>query len=53
METQLDVASTTAQFIDSVVSLVNDNIALVLVFAAGILVWFVFKKWIFGGTRRI
>jgi len=49
----MDFASSTSAFIDSVQGYVNDNLGLVLTFAAGIMVWGVLKKWIFGGTSRI
>lgn len=40
-------------FIGEIVDLVVANLPAVLAFAAGILVWFILKKWVFGGTRRI
>jgi len=49
----MDVASTTQSFIDAVSTNINENIGLILVFAAGILMWGVAKKWIFGGTSRV
>lgn len=49
----MDVASTTEAFITAVSTSINDNIGLVLTFAAGIMVWMVLKKWVFGGTSRV
>lgn len=51
--TSAEVASTTTGFITSFQTILSDNIALVLTFAAGILVWFILKKWVFGGARRV
>jgi len=47
------VASSTNSFIDSVQSILGSNLGLVLAFAAGIMVWMVMKKWVFGGTHRV
>lgn len=52
MDTVL-VASSTNAFIDGVQTILGSNLSYVLAFAAGILVWNVLKKWIFGGTRRV
>jgi len=49
----MDVGSTTQAFIAQVTSNINDNIGYVLAFAAGIMVWIVIKKWVFGGTSRV
>lgn len=51
--TQATLASSTAYFIDAVQDFISANLFLVLAFAAGIMVWAVLKKWIFGGTHRI
>jgi len=40
-------------FIDSFVDILTDNLPIVLAFAGAILVWFVLKKWVFGGSHRI
>jgi len=47
------IASSTEAFIDNFQTLIGENLGLVLAFAAGILVWFVMKKWVFGGARRV
>jgi len=47
------VASSTSDFISNVQSILGDNLGLVLAFAAGIMVWMVLKKWVFGGTHRV
>jgi len=52
MDTAL-VASSTNDLIDSFQSILSDNLSLVLVFAAGIIVWAVLKKWVFGGAHRV
>lgn len=49
----MDFASSTTAFIASVQGYVDENFGVVLAFAAGIMVWMVLKKWIFGGTSRI
>jgi len=49
----MDVGSSTQAFLDAVGTAIDDNIGLILVFAAGILMWGVAKKWIFGGTSRV
>lgn len=51
--TNIDVAQIIQDFIDTVATQINANIDVVLVFAGGVLVWFVLKKWVFGSTRRI
>jgi len=50
---QATIASSTADFIDQVQTFVGANLGLVLAFAAGIMVWGILKKWVFGGTSRI
>jgi len=50
---QATLASSTTDFIDNVQTFVGANLGLVLAFAAGIMVWGLLKKWIFGGTARI
>jgi len=47
------VASSTNGFIDGFQDILSDNLSIVLTFAAGLLVWFVMKKWVFGGARRV
>lgn len=47
------IASSTSDFISAIQTNITDNLGLILTFAAGILVWVVVKKWIFGGTRRV
>lgn len=47
------IASSTAAFIDAIKEFTSDNLVTVLVFTAGIVLWGVLKKWIFGGSRRI
>lgn len=47
------VSSSTNTMIDSFQSILSDNLALVLTFAAGIIVWAVLKKWVFGGAHRV
>jgi len=47
------IASSTNDLIDAIKGNVSDNLGLVLAFAAGIIVWVVMKKWVFGGTHRI
>lgn len=47
------VASTTGDFITSFKTILGDNLGLVLVFAAGIMVWMILKKWVFGGAHRV
>jgi len=47
------VASSTTAFITAIQGQISDNLVLVLTFAAGIMVWVVLKKWVFGGTHRI
>lgn len=47
------VGSSTVSFIDSFQTILGSNLGAVLSFAAGILVWFIVKKWIFGGARRV
>jgi len=52
MDTAL-VASSTSEFITSFKDILGDNLGLVLAFSAGIIVWVLMKKWIFGGAGRI
>jgi len=47
------VASSTTAFISSFQEILGENLTLVLVFAAGILVWYVMKKWVFGGAHKV
>jgi len=47
------VGSSTTAFISGFQDILGDNLGLVLAFAAGILVWAVLKKWVFGGSRRV
>jgi len=47
------VASSTATLIDTWQDILSSNFGVVLAFAAGIIVWAVFKKWIFGGAHRV
>jgi len=47
------VASSTSDFIDAFQTILTANYGVVLTFAAGILVWFIAKKWIFGGARKV
>lgn len=53
MMTGFDYASTTSAFIDELSTALTNNIGIILVFAVSIMVWVIFKKWIFGGSRRI
>jgi len=50
---QATIASTTAYFITSIKDYISDNLGTVLLFSAGILVWGVLKKWVFGATPRV
>jgi len=52
MDTAL-VASSTSEFITSFKDILGDNLGLVLAFSAGIIVWVLMKKWIFGGAGRV
>lgn len=52
MDTAL-VASSTSDFISSFQTILGDNLGLVLAFSAGIIVWVLMKKWIFGGAGRV
>jgi len=47
------VASSTNAFITNFKDILGDNIGLVLAFSAGIIVWFVMKKWVFGASHRV
>lgn len=47
------VASSTESFIESFQTILSGNLDNVLAFAAGIIVWNVAKKWIFGGSGRV
>jgi len=47
------VASSTSDFIDNFETILGENLGLILTFAAGIMVWFVVKKWVFGGATRV
>jgi len=49
----MDVASSTQSFLDAVGTNIDENLGIILAFAAGILMWGVAKKWIFGGTSRV
>jgi len=52
MDSQL-VGSSTENLISQFQTILSDNFGLVLAFAAGIIVWFILKKWVFGGARRV
>lgn len=52
MDTAL-VASSTNTMINSFQDILTDNLGIVLAFSAGIVVWFIMKKYIFGGARRV
>jgi len=47
------VASSTNAFIDGFKEILGENLDIVLLFSAGLLVWFIMKKWVFGGARRV
>jgi len=47
------VASSTNTLIDSFQDILSSNLGLVLTFAAGIIVWAILKKWVFGGAHRV
>jgi len=47
------VASSTDSFITGFQTILGSNFGLVLAFAAGIMVWAVLKKWVFGGASRV
>jgi len=47
------VASSTADFIDQFQTILGENLGKVLLFAAGIIVFAIMKKWIFGGASRV
>lgn len=47
------VASMTQGFISNIGTAVGDNIGIVLGFAVAIILWGIFKKYVFGGARRI
>jgi len=47
------VASSTQAFIGSFTDILGDNLGIVLAFSAGIIVWVLMKKWIFGGAGRV
>jgi len=49
----MDFASSTTAFTGYIQTQVDENLVIVLAFAAGIIVWGVMKKWVFGGTARI
>lgn len=51
--TTIDSGALTESFLASIVTGITDNLGIVLAFAASVLVFFVLKKWVFGGTRRI
>lgn len=52
MDTAL-VASSTTEFITSFKDILGDNLGIILAFSAGIMVWMILKKWVFGGASRI
>lgn len=52
MDTVL-VGSSTNAFVASFQDILGDNLGIVLAFAAGILVWAILKKWVFGGASRV
>jgi len=47
------VSSSTDSLIGSFQTILGDNLGVVLAFAAGILVWAILKKWVFGGASRV
>lgn len=47
------VSSSTDSFITGFQTILGENIGAILLFSAGILVWFVMKKWVFGGAGRV
>lgn len=47
------MASSTTSFIDGFQTTLGENLGAILTFTAGILVWFVVKKWVFGGASRV
>jgi len=47
------VATSTLGFISDFKEILGENFQYVLAFAAGILVWMVLKKWVFGGAHRV
>lgn len=47
------VGSSTNSLIDSFQTILGDNLGIVLAFAAGIVVWAILKKWVFGGASRV
>jgi hypothetical protein len=51
--TSAEIASTTDAFITNFQSILADNISYVILLSAGVLVWFIMKKWVFGSARRI
>lgn len=51
--TTIDSGALASSFLAEIVSGIDENLVIVLGFAASILVFFVLKKWIFGGTKRI
>jgi len=46
-------STSTDGFVESLYSIITDNFGVVLTFTAGIIVWFIAKKWIFGGARKV
>jgi len=47
------VASISSDFIADIGTAVTGNMTIVLGFAVAIILWGIFKKYIFGGARRI
>jgi len=47
------VGSSTVSLITSFQDILGDNLGVVLAFAAGIVVWAILKKWVFGGASRV
>jgi len=45
--------NSTEELIDNFTTILWNNIGYILSFSAGILVWLLLKKWIFGGVKRI
>jgi len=52
MDTDL-ASSSIHSLIASFKEILTDNFGIVLAFSAGILVWFILKKWVFGASHRV
>lgn len=51
--TDVVVASVTNGFISTIGSYIGNNLGIILTFASAIILFGIFKKWVFGGARRI